>query len=275
MNKAVAISADMCCNNNAVCIQTLRSVFHCTALHCTALHCAHGVHAVLFKLRCTVLCTLGVFERGPLCRTGAQGCDFWKGKRVLELGAGVAAPSIIAAQCGAFVTATDAAQRALVLAAANAGLNGVSAEHLRLQTLDWNSKEDFAAVLQHLQQQQQQQRRQSSGDHGIAAKFDVVIGASLLGWVVEEASVWKTLASLIDPHSSHGHVVFGHTSNQIVVPHDAGFDEVERQSGDLYGMGGARRSDFEVVVLQLARDTRTHNANAEDQAAKSEHTDEL
>src|SRR4051812_5243115 len=58
------------------------------------------------------------------------------GTRVVELGCGLALPSIAAARLGATVLATDADPEALELAARNAELNGV---HIEAVTLDWTS----------------------------------------------------------------------------------------------------------------------------------------
>ncbi|CAE8629120.1 unnamed protein product, partial [Polarella glacialis] len=51
-------------------------------------------------------------------------CSQLRGRKVLELGAGVGAPAVAAAACGAKVLATDEALRSLALIQANAGLNG-------------------------------------------------------------------------------------------------------------------------------------------------------
>jgi hypothetical protein len=87
-------------------------------------------------------------------------CRRWRRSRLplLELGAGVGAPSIAAAAlCGPGVRAiaTDASDSSLALLAANAQLNGVSAS-VRVVQLDWHSDRDvehvaamgpFAAIL--------------------------------------------------------------------------------------------------------------------------------
>jgi len=57
------------------------------------------------------------------------------GLRVVELGCGLALPSLAAARSGATVLATDVEPEALELVARNAGLNGLSVETLRL---DWS-----------------------------------------------------------------------------------------------------------------------------------------
>jgi predicted nicotinamide N-methyase len=57
-----------------------------------------------------------------------------RGLRVVELGCGLAAPSITAARAGAAVLATDACAEALTLVARNAQVNGVRIE---TATVDW------------------------------------------------------------------------------------------------------------------------------------------
>eukprot|EP00962_Isochrysis_galbana_P001381 scaffold351_cov117-Isochrysis_galbana.AAC.4 len=87
-------------------------------------------------------------------------CRRWRrsGLPLLELGAGVGAPSIAAAAlCGPDVTAiaTDASDSSLILLSANARLNGVAGS-VRAVKLDWHSDRDvervaamgpFAAIL--------------------------------------------------------------------------------------------------------------------------------
>jgi predicted nicotinamide N-methyase len=62
------------------------------------------------------------------------------GKRVLELGAGLGLPSLAAALRGADVLATDWAEDAVALLAANAARNGVP---LRAEVLRWDEPERF------------------------------------------------------------------------------------------------------------------------------------
>jgi predicted nicotinamide N-methyase len=64
------------------------------------------------------------------------------GKRVLELGAGVGLPGLIAQHLGALVTQTDYQEAPLVLARQNAERNGV--EGIVYQTLDWRHPPDLA-----------------------------------------------------------------------------------------------------------------------------------
>ena len=62
------------------------------------------------------------------------------GKRVLELGAGLGLPSLAAALRGADVLATDWAEDAVALLAANAARNGIS---LRAEVARWDEHERF------------------------------------------------------------------------------------------------------------------------------------
>jgi predicted nicotinamide N-methyase len=59
-----------------------------------------------------------------------------RGKRVVELGCGLAIPSIAAARAGAIVLATDAEPEAVELVERNARLNGVEVE---AAVVDWTS----------------------------------------------------------------------------------------------------------------------------------------
>ena len=65
----------------------------------------------------------------------AKGGDGWDGVRVLELGCGVALPSLALAGLGADVLATDWYDDALLFARANAERNGLPP--LRTEPLDW------------------------------------------------------------------------------------------------------------------------------------------
>jgi predicted nicotinamide N-methyase len=78
-----------------------------------------------------------------------------QGRRVVELGCGLAVPSLSAARAGAVVLATDARPEALELAERNA-----SANHLTIETavVDWTSPDELIA----------------------RAPFDLVIGADVL-----------------------------------------------------------------------------------------------
>lgn len=62
------------------------------------------------------------------------------GRRVVELGCGLAVPSIAAARAGAVVLATDACPEALGLVARNAAANGVRVE---TATVEWAQPEEL------------------------------------------------------------------------------------------------------------------------------------
>ena len=65
-----------------------------------------------------------------------------RGVRVVELGCGLALPSITAARAGADVLATDEAPEALALAARNAEANGV---HVATALADWSQPDELLA----------------------------------------------------------------------------------------------------------------------------------
>jgi predicted nicotinamide N-methyase len=91
-----------------------------------------------------------------------------RGLRVLELGCGLAVPSIAAARAGAAVLATDACGEALELVARNARANGVRVE---TATVDWAEPDELVG----------------------RAPFDLVLAADVL---YERASVPVLLALL-------------------------------------------------------------------------------
>jgi predicted nicotinamide N-methyase len=91
-----------------------------------------------------------------------------RGQRVVELGCGLAVPSIAAARAGATVLATDACPEALALAKGNALANGV---RLETAAVDWSEPDELI-------------RR---------APFDLVLAADVL---YERASVARLLSLL-------------------------------------------------------------------------------
>ena len=91
-----------------------------------------------------------------------------RGRRVVELGCGLAVPSIAAARAGASVLATDGDPEALELVERNSRANGV---HLEMATADWA---DPGELLRH-------------------APFDLVLAADVL---YERASVARLLSLL-------------------------------------------------------------------------------
>ena len=91
-----------------------------------------------------------------------------RGRRVVELGCGLAAPSIAAARAGATVLATDTADEALGLVARNADANGVSVE---TAVADWADPDELVDL----------------------GPFDLVLAADVLS---ERASVAELLSLL-------------------------------------------------------------------------------
>ena len=91
-----------------------------------------------------------------------------RGLRVVELGCGLAVPSIAAARAGAAVLATDACAEALTLVARNAHANDV---HIETATVDWAEPDELVG----------------------RAPFDIVLAADVL---YERASVAVLLSLL-------------------------------------------------------------------------------
>jgi predicted nicotinamide N-methyase len=91
-----------------------------------------------------------------------------RGKRVVELGCGLALPSLAAARAGADVLATDECAEALTLVARNAAANGVRVE---TATVDWAEPDELVG----------------------RAPFDLVLAADVL---YERAGVALLLALL-------------------------------------------------------------------------------
>mmetsp|Transcript_20145 Transcript_20145/g.63885 ORF Transcript_20145/g.63885 Transcript_20145/m.63885 type:complete len:345 (+) Transcript_20145:26-1060(+) len=153
------------------------------------------------------------------------------GGRVLELGAGVGAPSIAASLCGGnTVVATDKALHGLVNARTNALINGAS---VATRPLDWDSDADVDALA-------------ASG------AFDVVLGAGLAPhrWAERLCGV---LVRLLRPRG--GRAVLAHGAGDVDPAGSClgrGALAVERVvPGDEYGLRtrwGAP-SEFELVVV--------------------------
>ena len=101
----------------------------------------------------------------------AADCGAFAGTRVLELGAGVGAPSVALARCGARVVATDVAWRSLGLVAANAAGNGVAA------SLGGGDAADGAVAVAILDWTDDAALDAFAADWG---PFDAVVGASLV-----------------------------------------------------------------------------------------------
>jgi len=91
-----------------------------------------------------------------------------RGQRVVELGCGLAVPSIAAARAGAAVLATDGFPEALTLVTRNAHANGV---RLETATMDWTEPDKLVS----------------------RAPFDLVVGADIL---YERTSIASLLSLL-------------------------------------------------------------------------------
>lgn len=165
----------------------------------------------------------------------AANCPALEGRRILELGAGVGAPSIASALCGAgSVLATDKDAHALVNIQTNAEINGVS---VRTELFDWSSEADTAAIMR-------------------GAPYDVVLGAGLAPhrWAEE---LFNLLARLLKPGTGKAYLTHGTDEIVEYLPTPGGeladgmlrLDEVI--VGDRFGLQTrwGKASEFELVVL--------------------------
>ena len=179
---------------------------------------------------------------------------------VLELGAGTAGASLSflaalrrvanATDRSYVVTATDAADRALALATANAAFNRLP---LKTHALDYDDAESVSAFA------------------ALSGPFDMVLGAALQFERWQHSHLWRTLRLLTrrPPFDSRegqtaneeltaalgpSIVALAHTAGALETPPlESGFVEVERISGLRYGMRTRWRedmSDFEIVLLE-------------------------
>jgi predicted nicotinamide N-methyase len=108
-----------------------------------------------------------LWRSGVALARGLDGTPL-RGRRVVELGCGLAAPSIVAARAGATVLATDSCREALTLVRRNANENKVAVD---AATVDWARPE---GLVKH-------------------APFDLVLAADVL---YERASVAPLLSLL-------------------------------------------------------------------------------
>jgi predicted nicotinamide N-methyase len=80
-----------------------------------------------------------VLWRSGVALASELGGTALQGRRVVELGCGLALPSLAAARAGAEVLATDSCEEALVLAERNARVNGLS---IRTRVVDWTQPQE-------------------------------------------------------------------------------------------------------------------------------------
>ena len=136
------------------------------------------------------------------------GPDYFKGKRVIELGCGTALPSIVASRLGANVVATDLTPEVLNRAKRNAQRNGCS--QMSLQRLAWGRLlEDYDQLV---------------------GQFDVVLASDLL-WVLGS---WRPLAATAgELLSTRGDFLLAETGHdQLPLPAAlAGFRVAAESSG--------------------------------------------
>jgi predicted nicotinamide N-methyase len=110
---------------------------------------------------------------GELARRGTE----LAGKSVLELGCGLALPALVAAKCGARVTAADLHPDVPAFLARNLELNGLAPDALEYREHDWR-----AAALER--------------------RFDLVVGSDILYEAGHPAPVARALAAHVAPGGS-------------------------------------------------------------------------
>eukprot|EP00928_Gymnodinium_smaydae_P019243 TRINITY_DN17366_c0_g1_i1.p2 TRINITY_DN17366_c0_g1~~TRINITY_DN17366_c0_g1_i1.p2 ORF type:complete len:199 (+),score=42.09 TRINITY_DN17366_c0_g1_i1:372-968(+) len=179
----------------------------------------------------------------------ADNCNYFVKKNTIELGAGLGAPSIVAASwCrGEQALVTDKESYGLLNARANAAINGAD-QVLDTLKLDWNSDEDVAAAA-------------------ARGPFDVVLGAGLAPhrWA-HGGREWRMLAELVRPGS--GRVILCHGAGDVD-PEAAGLRSggfsplrlLDVVPGDRYGLTTrwGQASEFELLVLQRKLPAETPN----------------
>ncbi|MBI3541748.1 MAG: methyltransferase domain-containing protein [Deltaproteobacteria bacterium] len=107
--------------------------------------------------------------------------EWLKGKTVLELGCGLALPSLVAAKLGAKVTATDFHPEVPDFLARNVGHNALTDANLVYKNYDWRKDESLGT-------------------------FDFVVGSDIL----YEASHPKDVAKALAAHCTRGsHIILG------------------------------------------------------------------
>jgi predicted nicotinamide N-methyase len=149
------------------------------------------------------------------------------GARVLELGCGLAAPSIVAARAGANVLATDAATDAVVFAAHSFALNEVEAE---VGHADW-------------------------GEHGDAlaerGPFDLVLGADVLYTPRNADTLVRLLPRLLAPWGEARIADPGRANARVFLAAARASFALRTQSTSSTGTG--KREDGAVSLYRLIR----------------------
>lgn len=167
--------------------------------------------------------------------------------KVLELAAGIGAPSIAMARLlhrcigtdAGMVIATDNKPQALALIASNALCANASVSAALLDYLDWSSVIKFREQVQ--------------------SRFKIIIGAAL---IIEPSKnqtekLWKSLDALLD-WSDRSVVVLVHTVGLLPLPgSNSGFQLVRSISGDRFNMKTrwGHNSEFEISVFQRSQNT--------------------
>jgi predicted nicotinamide N-methyase len=121
---------------------------------------------------CPYFGTLWPAARAVGARVVALGREGLAGRRVLELGCGLAAPALLAARLGADVVASDYHPDVAALLARNAARNGVRVEY---RPVDWRREAD------------------------LPAEFDLVLAADVLYLPQHPPLVARAIARALDP----------------------------------------------------------------------------
>lgn len=154
------------------------------------------------------------------------------GKRVIELGCGLALPALVAARLGARVTATDLHPDVPAFLARNLTLNGFAPDAIEYRELDWRTA-------------------------GLGAHFDVVLASDVLYEAGHPAPVARALAAHVAPG---GRILLADPGRAYL---QAALDElrklgflstleVERVADPALDRAGDRQTR-EVFVIDLAR----------------------
>jgi methyltransferase-like protein 23 len=150
------------------------------------------------------------------------------GKSVLELGAGVGLPGLVAANLGAVVTQTDHDAQALELAGINAALNGICEITVRMG--DWFAWDD-------------------------QNRYDVIIGADIVYDGADHDAVLGLLERLLNPG---GRVVLADPQREkqaqfVAAARSAGWRITRTQVSVATGYTRREGSETPITVLELTR----------------------
>jgi hypothetical protein len=157
--------------------------------------------------------------------------------KVLELAAGIGAPSIAMARwLRRMIGTTEAGMVILALIESNAVCANASVSTARLDYLDWSSVMEFREQVQ--------------------TRFNAILGAALIidPDTNQTEKLWKLLDALLD-WSDRSVVVLVHTIGLLLLPADSGFQLIRSISGDRFNMKTrwGNTSEFEISVYQRSQ----------------------